>query len=177
MQRALWFLVSMATLAVPMAAAHREGLKTGLQEALSLAESGRFDQANTVLRRVSGCDMAPDAVPVDSIWKDAPARGIRKVLELVERGSWILADDLTRHLSGCSSYLLSSRFRRFGDRPDLETMQQKFPPRCQALLAECLNSDRERKYGVEDYFVKAKHCGHIAIARSFEGKCGTKDDD
>ena len=91
MQRALWFLVSMATLAVPMAAAHREGLKTGLQEALSLAESGRFDQANTVLRRVSGCDIALDAVPVDSIWKDAPARGIRKVLARISHQQWATA--------------------------------------------------------------------------------------
>ncbi len=163
-----------ALIPMPVGAFDREDFESGLKEALSLAESGRSDQATGILQRVSGCDIAPDAVPVDRIWKDNLADGIRHALRLIERGDLSMVDHLSRHLAGCHSYVLFSGAQRDARRPNIETMQKQFPPACQAFLGRCLDSARERASSESDYLVDAMHCSHIATVRSFKRDCAAK---
>ena len=85
-----------------------------------------------------------------------------------------MVDHLSRHLAGRHSYLLFSGAQRSARRPNLETMQQQFPPACQAFLGHCLDSARKRASSKSDYFVDPMHCSHIATAHSFKGDCAAK---
>ena len=75
------------------------------------------------------------------------------------------------HLVGWHSYLLFSGAQRSARRPHLETMQQQFPPACQAFLGRCPDSARERASSKSDFFVDAMYCSYIATVRSFKGDC------